>query len=841
MSVSQQRHEMVEAEYDGDDPLLARARRLADELARRWANGERPLAEEFLADDPELAARADAALDIVYEEMCQRPPSEALDDDRWFARFPTWRAELEMLLACHRLLEGAAGPRFPEAGEKLGEFLLTAELGRGLHGCVYLARQPALADRPVVLKVTPLTGQEHLALARLQHTHIVPLYGVYDEPLFRLRALCMPYFGGATLAAVLEGLRTIAPARRTGRDLLQALTAAAESLPFGPAIEGPACRYLAQAGYVEAVCWIVACLADALDDAHQRGIVHLDLKPSNVLLAADGQPMLLDFHLAQPPIAPGAAALEWLGGTPGYMPPEQEAALDAVRQGGEVHERVDGRADIYALGVLLSESLAARPPAGTSPARWLRTANPNVGTALADLVGKCLSARAEQRYSAAGALAEDLRRHLAHRPLKHVANRNLVERWRKWRRRRPYSLAFLALFTALATWGVAAAAGVRHRTGEAQSSLGEAAEHLTAGRFDQAVTAARRAQELAGALPWGGGLVDRVRQIERGAQAGNAAHQLHTLVDRLLVLAGGEELRSSDARRLHQQAERLWQRRDVILGNFSQVGLNAIAQRASADLAKLAVLWADLHLRLAPADGAATARREALAVLHDANELPGAAVLVARAQRHLLGLPERPSDEVADAGQPVPPASAWEHLILGRFLLSEGELAPAAAEFAAATELEPQSLWANFYSGRAAYALGHYDDAVASLTACVALAPRAAWCYFNRGLAYAALAQLAAARRDFDRALELEPGFATAALHRGSLSYREDRYAEAVADLTRALDGGADPAEAHYRLALVYSAQRNRVAALKHVDQALSIDAAHQPARELLTKLRGAE
>src|SRR5262249_54447418 len=80
---------------------------------------------------------------------------------------------------------------------------------------------------------------------------------------------------------------------------------------------------------------IGACLAEALHYAHERGLIHLDLKPSNVLVAADGQPMLLDFHLARAPLAPGVPGPDWMGGTPTYMSPEQRRAFDALRAGRE--------------------------------------------------------------------------------------------------------------------------------------------------------------------------------------------------------------------------------------------------------------------------------------------------------------------------------------------------------------------------------------------------------------------------------------------------------------------------------------------------------------------------
>src|SRR5262249_30838198 len=142
-------------------------------------------------------------------------------------------------------------------------------------------------------------------------------------------------------------------ARRAGRHLLDVLDAARAADPVAAPAEGPARHFLARVSYVQAVCWIGACLADALHYAHERRLVHLDLKPSSVLLAADGQPLLLDFHRAREPVRAGTPAPEWLGGTTGYMSPEQQAAKEAVREGGTTPTVVDGRSDIYSLGLLL--------------------------------------------------------------------------------------------------------------------------------------------------------------------------------------------------------------------------------------------------------------------------------------------------------------------------------------------------------------------------------------------------------------------------------------------------------------------------------------------------------
>src|SRR5262249_18015972 len=114
--------------------------------------------------------------------------------------------------------------------------------------------------------------------------------------------------------------------------------------------------------------------------------------------------LLLDFHLARSPLPgpPGEGPPPaWLGGTPGHMAPEHEAALAAVRAGRPVPAAVDGRADLYALGLLLGELL------GGGAQAELRRRNPCVSRGLADLLGRCRAARPEDRYATAGELAAD--------------------------------------------------------------------------------------------------------------------------------------------------------------------------------------------------------------------------------------------------------------------------------------------------------------------------------------------------------------------------------------------------------------------------------------------------
>src|SRR5262249_14976459 len=157
-------------------------------------------------------------------------------------------------------------------------------------------------------------------------------------------------------------------------------------------------------------CWIGARLADALQYAHKRGLLHLDIKPANVLLAADGQPMLLDFHLARGPLVPGGRPPDWLGGAPGCMAPEHRPAWEWIRDGRAITATLDGRADIFSLGVLLREMLSGgRPTAENKPLPDLHQINQQVSRGLADIISTCLAPDAKSRYVDAAALADDLR------------------------------------------------------------------------------------------------------------------------------------------------------------------------------------------------------------------------------------------------------------------------------------------------------------------------------------------------------------------------------------------------------------------------------------------------
>ena len=536
--------------------------RLAEELARRWHAGERPLVEEYLARYPELAARPEEAAELIYEELCLRQELGAASGaEEVLRRFPQWRDELQVLIRFHDFLEPIpVTPDFPAPGARVGDFKLLAELGRGAHGRVFLATQTALADRPVALKFVPRSGQEHLALARLQHTHIVPLYSIEDDPARGWRALCMPYFGGATLAQLLERLAAIPLAKRTGNDLPKALADAGADLPLRIPVEGPACQFLARVSYARGICWLGVCLAEALEYTHERGLLHLDLKPSNILWAADGQPMLLDLHLAKPPIAAGTAGPTWLGGTPAYMAPEHRLAMAAVDAGQKVLTAIDGRADIYALGLVLAECLGGGlPPRGQKVSGWLLQRNPQVSANLASILEKCLADEPRDRFPSASALAEELRRHLAERTMPAVAKYEPHGRRAGWRRpvRPIIAWSIIAVCCVAVLWG----ASVAHQN-----------------RMNEVFSKARA-------------------RIEAN-QAASPVTQLHQVVQRLKKIDAAPGALGDEGPALADLCRSLLEKRALIIQQIESLSAPERAQ-VRDDLLDLAILSSNLRERLA--------------------------------------------------------------------------------------------------------------------------------------------------------------------------------------------------------------------------------------------------
>ena len=306
---------------------------------------------------------------------------------------PALATQLEACLAGIEFIHRATGSPAPEPSA-LGEFRIIREIGRGGMGVVYEAEQTSL-HRRVALKVLRLGvvadpeamqrfRREAETVARLHHTNIVPIFAVGCE--HGVHYYAMQFIEGKSLAQVL------AESVRSGE------------LP----LHDDVARWGLQA-------------AEALSHSHQRGVIHRDVKPSNLLLDAEGVLWLTDFGLAKRADEVTLTVRGALLGTPRYMSPEQAESLERP---------IDHRTDLYSLGASLYE-LATGQPVFDSPAPHAviaqilteepakpRRLRPSLPRDLETIILTCLAKDPSERYQTAQALAADLRAVLERRPIK---------------------------------------------------------------------------------------------------------------------------------------------------------------------------------------------------------------------------------------------------------------------------------------------------------------------------------------------------------------------------------------------------------------------------------------
>jgi serine/threonine protein kinase/tetratricopeptide (TPR) repeat protein len=792
-------------------------------MAARWHAGGTPLAEEYLDRHPELWLRPDPALELIAEELALRAEhGHPLSRTELARRFPRWGPQVETLWRCqHEFGDRPDERTHPGPGATLGEFRLLSELGRGANGTVFLARQSALVGRTVVLKLAPAAGGEHLSLARLQHNAIVPLYSAHEFPEHGLRGLCLPYFGRATLAALLASFAEVPGPMRTGACLLSVLEEIESGSPVPLPVRGPACDALRRSTFVDAICRIGAALADALAYAHSRGLVHLDVKPSNVLIAADGEPMLLDFHLARAPLGAGATPAG-LGGTREYMAPEHAAAVDAVRRGEPLPAAVGPRADLYSLGRLLTEALG-----------------PDVPVGLGDVLARCTAPNPDVRYADAAALAADLRRHLADLPFRGVPNRSLSERWHKWRRRRPLALPTALIGTAVALFGLGTAVHFNRQVARASDALSTGEAHTQHGRFAEGAEALRGGEAVLRGVPLSGALRGRLHAARLSAERAQAAADLHQFCERVRPLFAAEVFSPAEARAAANRCAAVWAERQQIAARLAGQPAPELERQWRADLLDVGILSAHLRARLAPASGTGAAHREALAVLDEAESLLGpSGVLDQERAEHARALGLTALADSADRrARAIPPRTAWEHLVAGRASFAAGDAERAGAAFDRCLELDPASLWGNNYRGLCRLRSRDPAGAAAAFSACVALAPQTAWCFAHRALAETQCGSLDRAVADFNRALALDPNCAAALVGRSTVLARTGHCADALADLDRARSAGVPPATVSYHIAACHLESGNRPEAVTALRECLAADPAHAEARAALVRL----
>ena len=420
-------------------------------------------APEDLDDDPRI-------LEMSRNYLTELEAGHTPDRHAYLSRYPELAEALSECLdgieLAHSLRPAVSIPAPPSefSASPIGDFQILHEIGRGGMGVVYEAVQLSLGRR-IALKVLPFAAAldaKHLqrfkneahAAAQLHHTNIVPVYAVGCERGVHFYA--MQLINGRSLSAVIQELR--GDSEGDVNPWSQVTTAA-----FQPSVTvaNSELRTTHRGGQgrerFRTAARIAAQVADALDYAHEAGVVHRDIKPANLLLDPKGSVWVTDFGLAQVATDVGVTQTGDLVGTLRYMSPEQAAGRRIP---------IDHRTDVYSLGATLYELLTLQPifPGQDRvsllhqifndeprPPHQLDRAIP---IELETIVLKAITKAPIERYATAGEMAADLRRFLEERPI--LARRpTLVDRTRKWMRRHPAFVRATLVLLVCGTLGLA--------------------------------------------------------------------------------------------------------------------------------------------------------------------------------------------------------------------------------------------------------------------------------------------------------------------------------------------------------------------------------------------------
>ncbi len=794
------------------------------ELALRFETDPGFRVESLRSRHPEIEGETLTAL--VYEEYCLREErGEQVQRLEYEQRFPSIAVAARRVFDIHDLVGAAPGStadwlrsasfspirsrgvEFPEAGQTIGGFRLVEELGRGSFARVYRGEERRLADRPVALKVSRRGSSEPQLLARLQHTNIVPIHSYLTDPATGLHLLCMPYYGRITLERLLADPQSRVV--RTGAELSAAIDRLGSTDPAaggGWPARSSGRRPIDSLDFNRAIAWWGARLAEALQYAHDRGVLHRDIKPSNILLTRDGLPMLLDFNLALEPLIDRTAELADatseetpMGGTLVYMAPEQ---LDDLI-GGEARN-ADAAGDVYSLGVVLYEALVGSRPFSIPRGRTLtdtllksaadrrrdvpriRHTHPEVPPAIEAVVRHCLEPDPANRYRRAADLAIDLQAFIDDEPLRIATEpepfRTLARVRRNRRKLAIIAPILIVMLLASRAYRVVNVMKLRREQNflEIRSYRNQGAELLKKRDYARARDQFEYAVRLAGDRPeFAAEAALARREAAKAATAVDADRRAREFLEkadslkfRLLDLA-------RDRRRAGEEVDRAL---SELSGNDRSTSDSPSSPRSSADQDATA----KFGVAAGAADLALLDDKTRLKIQREINDLlflrvlqlissrgPGFAGEASAVCEHAAAFAESAAPwralladlkarrgeftAASDDDDDDPAAEKSPRVCFQWSLLREFEARPKRAEawLERAHQIDESDFWSHYYLGYFYDRAGKAPNALVHYGAAIALRPDSPWPRYSRGQLLVARGAPARAAADLEKAIEL--------------------------------------------------------------------------------------
>jgi serine/threonine protein kinase len=395
-------------------------RALAMEIMNSWKHGKPVDASAAISQHPEIGQFKSVVQELALEEYCHRTDrGESLTISDFCDQFPDYREWVREQIEIGEVIPDLC--LWPAPGEEFCGFEIVDKLGEGAFAHVYHAKELALGGREVAIKVsTRGGGAEAEMLGKLEHVGIVPVNSVQHESLSDRTIICMPYLGRATLDDVLK-IACEGGVPKRASHILEAVHVINRNEPSPAHRDWSSHLLRRRARYADGVLQLGLQISEALAYAHQKRILHLDIKPSNILLTSDGTAKLLDFNLS----SDGQGGPQPVGGTLPYMSPEQ---LQGYIDRNNISSAIDHRSDIYSIGLILYQLLSGRLPYESLPDSLpskqlaqhllecqkvpLRETSPRINDRIAKLVDSCLSNDPECRAQSADDLAKSLRHEL---------------------------------------------------------------------------------------------------------------------------------------------------------------------------------------------------------------------------------------------------------------------------------------------------------------------------------------------------------------------------------------------------------------------------------------------
>ncbi|MFK8110898.1 MAG: tetratricopeptide repeat protein [Rubripirellula sp.] len=758
----------IELRYEHGHPVC-----LSDYLEVHHEVNSDPQAVSLIAFE-DYRARSHAGLDVAPSRWESVP---GIKNEVWFQQL-LWDSSTPPVPTESGVLD--AEPQFVAALSKAG-FHLLHQIGQGSLSRVYLAQQPRLAFRYVVLKVVDREMSEPQHMAMLQHTNIVQIHSFHR--ILSRSVICMPYAGSVTLADYLRSNREqygreSSISHHGGKSLIDTVREQIENTdtwilgakqesdshratPVPAAAENVALKPLAlieEFNRNQLATWIFSRLASALAHSHARNVLHGDLKPANVLIQNDGEPALLDFNLSRSLVSNRRT---YVGGTLPYMSPE--SYRDMMRK-----ESIPNRtSDIYSLGVMMFEFVTGRLPFPSPPSeaptdlesalRARENMHPqwepgdSVSPSLQSIIMRCLAFDPKDRYQSADDLQDDIECEHENLPLLHASEPRLIyaRKWasqnKRWSRFVAICLAGLLLAPAVVT---------------AVSWKNENRRLAASKRFSTFAIESTDTLSMT--------MLDPNRRIEDTVSAAIEPLQKYELLDQ----SGLKQFRwpnMSDADRVDQ--------RDTILRHVVQVGfVEASRLTRNAQGKPLTAEQLDtLDQLIASADRVC-------------EDHVSRSLLFLKSKRNsYAGRPEE-SETQFQTAMAMPLNSDSETYLEAVRLMSISRWTESLDMLSKLAEYSdiPSSLhWTML--GRSQFNARQYEDAKLSITKSIERVPDSSRLWFTRGRIYVFLNSPARAVKDFTRCIELESDFPGAWHARGVANLSQGKVADAIADLTEAL------------------------------------------------------